>query len=177
MKIAAELSVGLLLVAFVVPGSAADKSSPLEFKMKSIDGADVDLSKYTGDVVLIVNVASKCGLTPQYAQLEEVYTKYKDKGLQVLGFPANEFGRQEPGTNAQIRPAIAAATGIAERILRDSKTGVALRIRYLHRQDGLLRVGLELPLAVRRAEVHRVPVGRQGVLLASAHSQAARRTL
>jgi glutathione peroxidase len=97
------LSLGLLLFAFVVPGAAAEKSSPLDFKMKSIDGTDVDLSKYKGDVVLIVNVASKCGLTPQYAQLEEVYTKYKDKGLEVLGFPANEFGKQEPGTDAEIK--------------------------------------------------------------------------
>jgi glutathione peroxidase len=103
MKIAAVLSLGLLLFAMVVPSLAAEKTSPLDFKMKSIDGAVVDLSKYKGDVVLIVNVASKCGLTPQYAQLEKVYTKYKDKGLQVLGFPANEFGHQEPGTNAEIK--------------------------------------------------------------------------
>ncbi|MGD9720432.1 MAG: glutathione peroxidase [Pirellulales bacterium] len=86
----------------VLPASAADEKGPLDFKMKSIDGKDVDLSKYKGDVVLIVNVASKCGLTPQYEQLETVYSKYKDKGLNVLGFPANEFGKQEPGTNDEI---------------------------------------------------------------------------
>jgi glutathione peroxidase len=102
MKLVALVSLGLLLFAFVAPGSGAEKSSPLEFKMKSIDGQDVDLSTYKGDVVLIVNVASKCGLTPQYKQLEAVYTKYKGKGLQVLGFPANEFGKQEPGTNEEI---------------------------------------------------------------------------
>jgi glutathione peroxidase len=102
MKLVALLSLGLLLFAFVAPGSAAEKSSPLEFKMKSIDGQNVDLSKYKGEVVLIVNVASKCGLTPQYKQLEAVYTTYKDKGLQVLGFPANQFGGQEPGSNEEI---------------------------------------------------------------------------
>jgi glutathione peroxidase len=71
--------------------------------MKSIDGKDVKLSDYKGKVVLLVNVASKCGLTPQYADLEAAYGKYKDKGLVVLGFPANEFGGQEPGTDAEIK--------------------------------------------------------------------------
>ena len=75
----------------------------LSFTMKDIDGKDVDLSKYKGKAVLIVNVASKCGNTPQYAQLEELHKKYADQGLVVLGFPANEFGKQEPGTNAQIK--------------------------------------------------------------------------
>ncbi|MCH8923454.1 MAG: formylmethanofuran dehydrogenase subunit C [Planctomycetes bacterium] len=103
MKLAVMLSFALVALVFAVPGSAAEKQSPLDFTMKSIDGKDVDLSKYKGDVILIVNVASRCGLTPQYAQLEEIYTKYKDKGLQVLGFPANEFGKQEPGTDAQIK--------------------------------------------------------------------------
>ena len=102
MKIAVLLSLGLLLFAVVVPAGAADAKSPLDFKAESIDGKPVELSKYKGNVVLIVNVASKCGLTPQYTQLEQVYTKYKDKGLEVLGFPANEFGKQEPGTNDEI---------------------------------------------------------------------------
>ena len=102
MKLAAILSVALLLFAVVRPVSAAGEASPLDFKMESLDGKPVDLSKYKGKVVLIVNVASKCGLTPQYKQLEEVYTKYKGKGFEVLGFPANEFGKQEPGTNTEI---------------------------------------------------------------------------
>ena len=92
----------LLVFAMAVPTRAADEKSPLEFKVDSIDGKPVDLQQYKGNVVLIVNVASQCGLTPQYKQLEEVYTKYKGQGLQVLGFPANEFGKQEPGTNAEI---------------------------------------------------------------------------
>jgi glutathione peroxidase len=70
--------------------------------MKNIKGEPVDLSKYQGKVVLMVNVASKCGLTPQYKELEGLHEKYADKGLAVLGFPANEFGKQEPGTDGEI---------------------------------------------------------------------------
>jgi glutathione peroxidase len=97
-----------LLLAGVVAacvGSAygEDKSvSALNFKMKTITGQDADLAQYKGKVVLIVNVASKCGYTPQYEELEAMYEKYKDKGLVVLGFPCNQFGKQEPGTDAQI---------------------------------------------------------------------------
>jgi glutathione peroxidase len=83
---------------------AADKpDGVLKFQMKDIDGKPVDLAKYKGDVVLIVNVASHCGLTPQYEGLEAAYEKYKGQGFQVLGFPANEFGKQEPGTNEEIK--------------------------------------------------------------------------
>jgi glutathione peroxidase len=71
-------------------------------KVKKIDGTDVDLASYKGKVVLIVNVASKCGATPQYAGLQKLYDTYKDKGLVILGFPANEFGAQEPGSDAEI---------------------------------------------------------------------------
>lgn len=74
-----------------------------EFKMDNIDGKAVELAKYKGSVLLVVNVASKCGLTPQYEGLEAAYRKYKDQGFVVLGFPANEFGGQEPGTNAEIK--------------------------------------------------------------------------
>ena len=101
MKLAL-VALALLMVAAVVPARAADVKSPLDFKMDSLDGKPTDLSKYKGEVVLIVNVASKCGLTPQYKQLEEVYSKYKGQGFEVLGFPANEFGKQEPGTNDEI---------------------------------------------------------------------------
>lgn len=80
-----------------------EKVAPaLNFTMDGIDGKPVKLSKYQGKVVLIVNVASKCGLTPQYEDLEAMHEKYHEKGLAVLGFPANEFGKQEPGTNKEI---------------------------------------------------------------------------
>jgi glutathione peroxidase len=75
----------------------------LNFSMKDIDGKDVALATYQGKVILMVNVASKCGNTPQYAGLEKVYNTYKDKGFVILGFPANNFGAQEPGTDAQIK--------------------------------------------------------------------------
>ena len=84
---------------------AQDKKpmSVLDFKVKDIDGKDVDLSKYKGDVLLIVNTASRCGYTPQYKGLEATFEKYKAKGFTVLAFPANEFGAQEPGTDADIK--------------------------------------------------------------------------
>jgi glutathione peroxidase len=69
---------------------------------KRIDGSDAKLGDYKGEVLLIVNVASKCGLTPQYADLEKVYETYHGKGFEVLGFPANEFAGQEPGSNGEI---------------------------------------------------------------------------
>ncbi len=83
---------------------AADKApSVLNHTVKDIDGKSVDLTQYQGDVLLIVNTASKCGLTPQYEGLEATYQKYKDKGFKVLAFPANQFGGQEPGTDAEIK--------------------------------------------------------------------------
>jgi glutathione peroxidase len=78
-------------------------SSPLSFTVKNIDGHDVNLADFRGKVVMIVNVASRCGFTPQYADLESVYENYKDQGFVVVGFPANNFGSQEPGTNAEIK--------------------------------------------------------------------------
>ena len=78
-------------------------TGPLDFTLKDIDGKDLDLSKFKGKVVLLVNVASECGFTPQYEGLQELYTKYENDGLVVIGVPSNEFGRQEPGTNEEIK--------------------------------------------------------------------------
>jgi len=74
-----------------------------DFTMDSIEGAPVPLAEFKGKVALVVNVASRCGFTPQYTSLEATYRKYKDRGLVVLGFPANNFKSQEPGTNAEIQ--------------------------------------------------------------------------
>ena len=74
-----------------------------DFTVKDIDGNNVSLSKYKGKVLLVVNVASECGFTPQYAGLEKLYQKYKDKGFMILGFPSNQFANQEPADNAKIK--------------------------------------------------------------------------
>ena len=74
-----------------------------DFTLKDIDGKDVSLGQYRGKVLLLVNVASRCGLTPQYEGLQALYSKYKGKGLEILGFPANNFAGQEPGTNEEIK--------------------------------------------------------------------------
>jgi len=84
----------------IVPAADADA---LAFTMTDIDGNEVDLDIYRGKVVLMVNVASKCGLTPQYEGLEALYQEHKDTGLVVIGFPANNFMGQEPGTDLQIK--------------------------------------------------------------------------
>jgi len=118
---AGTLLLSLAAMRFGFQNSAAAKSAPdtapatsktssktgktmsfLDFKTQSLDGHPIDLSHYKGRVLLVVNTASQCGFTPQYAGLEKLYTSYEAKGLTVIGFPANNFGGQEPGTNAEI---------------------------------------------------------------------------
>jgi glutathione peroxidase len=103
LKLVALFSLAAIATTMVATAQAADAKSPLDFKLKNIDGKEVDLGTYKGKVVLIVNVASQCGLTPQYEGLEALREKYSDKGLVILGFPANEFGKQEPGTDEEIK--------------------------------------------------------------------------
>jgi glutathione peroxidase len=94
----------LLVTAIALPLAAQAADTPIySVPLKDIDGKETTLKPYAGKTLLIVNVASKCGNTPQYRELEAVYRKYKDKGLVVLGFPANDFGSQEPGTNEEIK--------------------------------------------------------------------------
>lgn len=83
--------------------AAAEAKGPLDFKMKDIDGREVDLGRYRGKVVMLVNVASQCGMTPQYEQLQELHEQYTARGLAILGVPANNFGGQEPGSDAEIK--------------------------------------------------------------------------
>jgi glutathione peroxidase len=93
----------MLFAALFFAKSLSAASSIHEFTLNSIDGQPVPLAQFKGQVVLIVNVASRCGFTPQYAGLEALYEKYKDRGFVVLGFPANNFLWQEPGTNEEIK--------------------------------------------------------------------------
>jgi glutathione peroxidase len=97
------------LLALLAGAGFAEKTAPppetrsvLDFTLKRIDGREQSLSDYEGQVLLLVNVASKCGLTPQYEGLEKLYEDRKDRGFAVLGFPANQFAGQEPGTNEEI---------------------------------------------------------------------------
>jgi glutathione peroxidase len=93
----------LIGVSLIMATSLSAGSGLYNFTLNSIDGKATPLSEYKGKVIMIVNVASKCGYTPQYSALESTYEKYKDKGFVILGFPANNFGAQEPGTNEEIK--------------------------------------------------------------------------
>ena len=92
----------VLLALVGMSAMAADKTV-YDFTLNSIDGQPAPLSNYKGKVVLLVNVASRCGYTPQYAGLESLYEKYMDRGFVIVGIPANNFGGQEPGTNQEIK--------------------------------------------------------------------------
>jgi glutathione peroxidase len=103
---AGAVVIGAALCAPFVPSAAradATPTSPLDFTVKSISGQNVPLSRYKGKVVIIVNTASLCGNTPQYASLETLYKKYRKSGLRILAFPENDFNHQEPGNNSQIK--------------------------------------------------------------------------
>ncbi|HEV2437540.1 MAG TPA: glutathione peroxidase [Verrucomicrobiae bacterium] len=93
----------LVAITFVQILAAKAAESIYDIPLKDIDGNTTSLKPYQGKVLLIVNVASKCGFTPQYTALEAVYKKYKDQGLVVLGFPCNQFAHQEPGTDLEIK--------------------------------------------------------------------------
>ena len=105
MKALQLAAAAVILAGCAGAGNGEDKkvTSPLDAKIKGIDGKDLDLSKFKGKVVLVVNVASKCGYTKQYQGLEELYEKYEKAGLVVLGVPANDYGKQEPGTEEEIQ--------------------------------------------------------------------------
>lgn len=100
---------------FGAPSAAAEEpTSPsvYRFKVMTIDGKEVSLEEYKGKVLLIVNVASKCGFTPQYKGLQALYQEFQDEGLVILGFPANNFGKQEPGSNEEIRSFCSTTYGV-----------------------------------------------------------------
>ena len=102
------VALGSAMAGFMMNGNVqadekqSEAAKALTYKMDSLDGKPVELKKYAGKVVLVVNVASQCGLTGQYEGLQKIHEKYKDKGLVVLGFPCNQFGSQEPGSSKEI---------------------------------------------------------------------------
>lgn len=96
MKIVLSLFIGALFMML-------SNTSLYDFKLKNIEGTEVSLESYKGKVLLVVNTASKCGYTPQYEGLQSIYSEYKDKGFEILGFPANNFMGQEPGTDEEIQ--------------------------------------------------------------------------
>src|SRR3954467_13388209 len=102
MKLLFGLVAALLTTSQAKPAGSVKVPGALNFTMNSLDGKPVNLSKYQGNVVLMVNVASECGYTPQYEGLQALHKKYASRGLRILGFPSNDFGAQEPGSNAQI---------------------------------------------------------------------------
>lgn len=110
IRVIAGIALGLFCVASLQAEDITPTTQPTEvavapvlnFTMKSLTGQSVPLSKYQGKVILMVNVVSKCGNTPQYAALEALYQKYSSQGFMILGFPSNDFHQQEPGTDAQI---------------------------------------------------------------------------
>lgn len=102
----------LIMTAAFCQAGEGSMTNIYSFTLKNIDGQDVSLGSYTGKVLLVVNTASKCGFTKQYAGLEALYKKYASKGLVVLGFPANNFMGQEPGSNEQIKQFCTASYGV-----------------------------------------------------------------
>ena len=103
MRKTSLLSIFSLILGLATAAQAAPPASVYDFTLKSIDGQPTPLSEYRGKVLLLVNVASRCGYTPQYTTLESIYEKYKDRGLVIVGVPANNFMGQEPGTNEEIK--------------------------------------------------------------------------
>ena len=115
MKLSAMTALTLITLCTASGAFAGEEGTVqvTKYTMKDIDGQQVDLARYQGKVLMVVNVASKCGLTPQYTQLVEIRKKYKDQGFEILGFPANNFMGQEPGTNEEIKTFCSTRYGVS----------------------------------------------------------------
>lgn len=160
----------LAIVATLLVGvgvcQAEDKKVPdvLNFKMKSLTGDEVDLSKYQGKVLLIVNTASECGATPQYEALQKLHEKYSKDGLVVLGFPCNQFGRQEPGSAKEISEFCSQTYGITFDLFEKIEVngdGQAPLYKYLTSKE----TNTDSPGAVRW-NFEKFLIGRDGRIIA-----------
>lgn len=172
------IAIGIVLVNSSCQGSGTDaKPSSVQqtgvarieniygFTVKDIDGNDVALSKYKGKVVVIVNVASKCGLTPQYKEIQEFYDKYKSKGVVVLGFPANNFLGQEPGTNAEIKAFCTSNYGVTfDMFSKISVKGKDIHPLYTYLTDKNVNGKLDAPVSWN---FQKFVVGKDGAVVQS----------
>ena len=143
-----------LLIAMSTTIRAA---SVYDIPLKDIDKKDTSLKAYKGKVLLVVNVASRCGLTPQYKALEQLHQKYKSKGFTVLGFPCNDFGAQEPGSNAEIKQFCEANFDVTFP-LADKQVVVGDKAHPLYR-SAAKQTG---PLGVPTWNFHKMLIGRDG---------------
>ena len=148
---------GVLVLMMVASAHAAPKSI-YDFTLPLLNGKDAPLANYKGKVVLVVNVASRCGFTPQYTALESIYEKYKDQGFVIIGFPANNFGGQEPGTNEEIAKFCTGKynvtfPGVRKNLREGRRSGAALQLPHQ---------GSEPPRGRRhQVELHEVSGGSQ----------------
>lgn len=148
--------------ASVVVASPAQKGSAYDFAFQSIDGTDLPMSSFKGKAVLVVNTASLCGFTRQYQGLQTLYERYKDRGLVVVGVPANDFGRQEPKSNAEIKSFCQGAFGVTFPLTEKvAVTGDKIHPFYRWARDVLGRD------AAPRWNFHKYLVGRDGRLIAA----------
>lgn len=136
-----------LMLAIAVMVAAPPKVKNIyAFKVAALEGGDINFAKFKGKKLLVVNTASKCGYTPQYAELEQLYAKYKDK-LVIVGFPANNFGEQEPGTNADVLEFCKKNYGVtfpmAEKV---SVTGNDIHPLFKYLTDEARKIGAEEPI-------------------------------
>lgn len=150
---------------------AASMKSIYDFAMKDIDGREVPLSDFRGKVLLVVNVASKCGFTKQYAGLENLYKTYADRGFAVLGFPANNFMGQEPGTEAEIKSFCTLTYGVTfPMFAKISVKGKTIHPLYAYLTDEKLHPGAGGPISWN---FNKFLIGRDGAVLAHFGSRTA----
>jgi glutathione peroxidase len=144
------------------PVSEADPATAYQFEFEGLSTARVPMTAFEGEVVLVVNTASKCGLTPQYAGLQEIYTEYQDQGFEVLGVPANNFNGQEPGTAEEIREFCATNFGVTFPMA--GKTDVIGDARHPFYAWAQTQLG---DAAVPGWNFHKLLIGRDGKLIAA----------